>query len=197
MTKTPIQGENRRRTDEVQVSLRRHVFIATLLSLVCLNGIPVSSREALQETSAKAPFEFQIKMRKDKICIGSLLTVHAKLKNTGSEAIAIDPRLIWYRISFRTFKSTLQGGEGKHKTIIGHPDQDDEGQYLILNPGESYEDSRMLSLDDDFFLSDGVYKIRVAYGSFREGRFGGSRIFNGTLTSNELSFQIIRCRRRI
>jgi hypothetical protein len=173
------------------------MLIATLLGLVFLNGITVDSRETLQETSTKAPFEFIIKAREDRICIGSPLTVQAKLKNTSSEPIAIDPRLIWYRISFRTFKSTLQGGEGKHRTIVGHPDQDDEGKYLILNPGELYEDSRTLSLDDDFFLGDGTYKIRMTYGSFREGRFGGSSIFNGTFTSNEVSFQIIRCQRKI
>lgn len=127
-------------------------------------------------------------------CFGSKLLIEAEIKNKGDEAIAIDPGLLFYKISFAVKGSEGVAGSG-FKTIIGNPGPNYENKFIVLPPGESYKRPLTLPLKDNFFTSPSDYTVAVTYGQFGEtASFNETKVFKGTVQSNEVAFTLVKCR---
>lgn len=192
MIEEPIMDERRNRTSRVlSTRLIMWVFLLALLSVLLLPTYchPLSGNRGTVEA-----LTLKLSAQTVVTCRGTSITVDAELVNTSNEQVAIDPRFVWYRISFLTFRDQNGKHTGGSRTMWGDPGPYDEGKYLVLKPGESFKDSRDLSLKEKFFKPGGKYTLQLTYSQFRETSFDGARVFNGSVSSNEIEFQTVTCR---
>lgn len=187
----PITGESSKTGKVARACLITGLSLLTLLFAMLLPpycwGLEVDPEQP-------EPLTLKVSTRTPERCRSASITVEAELTNTSEESLAIDPRFVWYQISFLTFRDEKERYSGGSRTLWSDPGPSDEGKYLVLKPGESFRDRRDLSLMDKFFQAPGKYTLQLTYAQFRELTIDGARLFNGSVRSNEIEFKIIKCR---
>lgn len=139
---------------------------------------------------------FHITTASTTVRLGAKLTIEGELINTGSERLAIDTRMLWYKSHFSSSRIKSNGGEIASMETIGDPGTEAPGLdvYLILDPGQSYKASTNFTLKNKFFRKPGRYTVRLTYGQFHEGSTGDVKLFSGAVSSNQISFDLTLCK---
>lgn len=183
------------------VMKRHHRYTAFVLlaCLSCIAGFTMISKPAAQTQRTAAPLAVKLKAESRTSCRGTHLSVSAEITNTGAESLAIDMNFLWSRLSFRASSKKGKSGVGGSRVneVIGDPGPSlHEPDYLILRPGDTFRKTKNLPLKDDFFQIPGKYLMQLTYGHFREATTNGVPVFTGTVTSNEIEFEITACAKR-
>jgi hypothetical protein len=174
---------------------------ATVVLLACLTWFVVfatGGKSSARTQITTGSLTIKLEAENQSLCRGSQLSVSAKITNTGAESLAIDPQLLWSCLSFTASSRGKSGRAGiRTRTEIGDPDpSQDEPDYLVLRPGETFRETKSLSLKDDFFQMPGKYLMQLTYRQFREAAVNGVSVFVGTVPSNEIKFEVIACGKR-
>lgn len=174
------------------------LWLGLTVGVSLLLGSSSSHLGAAITQSPASPLVFRIAV-KPKNCRGSSLTVDAELINQGSESVAIDRRMSWYRSMFKYSTIASDGRiKGEIKTSNGDFGEAarDGSDYLILQPGQSYKASRSFSIEDEFFNSAETFSVQMTYGQFFEASTNQIPLFIGTVKSNEVEFKVTNCKRK-
>jgi hypothetical protein len=150
-----------------------------------------------QTTNSTSPLSLALTTSTARLCAGTPLLVQADLTNDSKDKIVIDLKGLWYQISFRAFRSSGNRSSARSRTSLGDGGPRYEGNYLVLDPGESYKASQTFKLDDEFFNDAGSFEISVTYGQFLSTAFGGVPVWRGSVNSDEMGFKIVRCSKRV
>jgi len=163
---------------------------------ICTTGAVSNTRQINEVQTADVGLVFHITMTSTTACLGSKTTIEGELINVGNERVAIDRRMLWYKSHFGSSSLTPSGGEITSMETIGDPGPEAAGQdvYLVLDPGQSYKASSDFTLKKKFFRRPGRYTVRLTYGQFHEGSVHDVALFNGVVTSNQLTFDLAVCK---
>jgi hypothetical protein len=170
-----------------------------LYSLIIIVSTPtqksVQAQRNHQESLSSQALELKITMPANRACHGSCLNIEAEITNVSEENVVIDAKGLRYRISVEKFRPSLKGASVHSLSIQGDygPEQYNETGYYVLKPKESHKTSFAISLRGDFFSDYGSYTITTTYGQFRKYTFNGTEMFQGTVKSNGVEFNIARC----
>ena len=132
------------------------------------------------------------------VCSGSSVGLELELRNVSKQALSLLPDGIG-SIHFRTTRTAANQlfPEFAYLDTRFDPFPHEKPSNLIaLQPGESYRFVASLPLKDEFFKSDGFYKVKIDY----DGTLHPSSAQNGTppqfrrdIESNWLIFEIEDC----
>lgn len=144
---------------------------------------------------------FRIIAPESTVCSGSSsLKLEVELRNDSNHAVRLQPHGI-DGIHFRTSRPPSEGSFGNvyavlDKNLDPFP-HENPTSAIVLQPGGSYTTSLNLSLADDFFSTEGFYKLSVHYDGVLhptiDARGVEPELFRGQLNSNWLIFQIEKC----
>jgi hypothetical protein len=198
MIEIRIMGGGSNSSNKAKKEHYKAALLFALSSLIYVFGFSIFSKSSVQAQSPTEPLAVKIKVESRQVCRGTALSVYAEIINNSTESLAIDPTFLWSRLSFTSSNKGKSGVYGSRtRTEVGDPDPfQDEPNYLVLRPGETFNETKELSLKDGFFEPLGKYTIRIKYVQFRDGRVKEVALFNGTVTSNEIEFEIATCGKR-
>jgi hypothetical protein len=122
-------------------------------------------------------FSLQLSTSSSKLCLGATtLPLTLEVKNISSKVVKAETTALWQDITI-ILTSTEPGRE---KRIKVSPVPESERQYVTLEQGRSYWDTVKYPLEDDWFRSVGSFIVQVSYSG---------------ADSNELSFEIVECKK--
>lgn len=132
------------------------------------------------------PLQFRVIAVPPTSCVGGHIDLELELRNITGRQVVIDPRGISYQISF----TSEHGG----RTVTSDPGPNpSSGQLITLNQNDSFRKTMMYGLDDPFFSTEGVYRVKLAYGQFARASSSQPHLYRGTIDSNEILFEIHAC----
>jgi hypothetical protein len=144
-----------------------------------------------------APLAFRIVATKSTICTRDGLIVEVSLRNISTHPIKVYPQGI-SAIHFETQRPVPNQILPNYEFLDKNAKRADLAQaedLITLRSGNSYQYS--ISLKDDFFKTQGSYKLSLEYdseeGPGRKGRAETQSVFAGHLESNQLIFQVEEC----
>jgi hypothetical protein len=167
---------------------------ALALSFVFMSILLTSAHSFVSSEEKASPLVMKLTITDIDICARSSLTAEVEIVNISKEEWAIDPQLMFYQTVFDKFISKRGKFSIGSKTKIGDPGPDYESKFLVLKPGQSYKRDIKVSLADGFFQDISRYTMKVTYGQFRESMANEVKVFRGTVTSNDVSFNIVNCK---
>lgn len=106
--------------------------------------------------------------------------VKVKITNHSSRRITIDKNFVGSRQSFYTDNGYFIASREVGATYTG--------SYLSLNPGQAYRDTRVIELEDEFFRTDGRFRLKLHYHYFLAADLENSVVWRGQSDSNLLTF---------
>jgi hypothetical protein len=156
--------------------------------------VPTSLSQITQVYKDSAsPFTLKLKIENPARCRVSNLRVQAEIINESNEKAVIDVKSLWHRLSFTKIRKTAKDRSFSSLMKVGDNGLSHDGDYLVLNPGESHKENHIIKLDDDFFKDQGLYEVEVSYGQFLEKSFEGIKVWIGSVKSNTKTFKIRDC----
>lgn len=169
-------------------------FCLVICLFVCLCGASAAP-SSKQKEARMEPLALEIFLDPSEHCIHSVILVKARLTNKSDRPVAVDARLLWSHINLRYTITEARGDlEGGSRISTGDPGPDDQGDFRILEPGQSLEDSTSYHTSDPIFRSAGVYTLNTTYTQFRAGFFCEVPAFIGSITSNTVEFHVQECK---
>ena len=166
-----------------------------VVALFCCNGPKTCHGQ--EDGKSNVPLVMKIQSEYAGSCRKKELVIRGSLVNKTSEALAINPEAVLYRLSF----SIIREDDGKigsdNRTSIGHPVGNEKTPFLILEPDGAYDFLRRVNLDDRFFDTSGLYTVWISYGQFSESTANGVAVWKGVVDSNKATFRIDGCCKQI
>jgi len=176
--------------------------LSALLIAVLFHGVALSSvsqaRTALHEEPSAVVF--RIIARENTVCLGSSLRLEIELRNDSKRALRVQPNGISGVYSSTTRPAREQGfPEHANHYDLFHPlPSDKQPPTVMLLPGRSHRRLISLPLSDDFYRTDGIYRLSLSYSGLlhasKESANTGPTLFTGSLDSNEIIFEIQDCK---
>ncbi|MCO6511642.1 MAG: hypothetical protein J5I65_12710 [Aridibacter famidurans] len=148
----------------------------------------------MSEHKKEVPLKLDIGVQHVEVCSGEVVKVHAELTNTSTKDILVDPTMVWYTISFSTIRISSGKATGDNYLAIDEPGPEYEPDYIEIKPNGVLRVERTFNLKDEFFETNGKYRVQVTYGHFLEDCYGSELAWQGSVASNVARFEIQDCR---
>jgi hypothetical protein len=162
-------------------------FLIGLLLFVCLHLAPLSRATKTNRAEAEPELRYRLIVIEPSVCHREGITLELELQNTRNHKISIDPRVMLYMIDIRRDLSAMV----PTSDLMGPKVRPD--QTVDLAPNQSYRKTIKYPLQDNFFLTAGVYTIQVTYGQFTDPYPALPDLYAGAVKSNKVLFEIKDC----
>ena len=118
----------------------------------------------------------------------------AHITNVSRRSVVIDKNGLLFRVIYKKLgKKLADGGTSDGSALslnLESSDPSSDKSFIALAPGRSYETVHRLTLTDDFFEGQTSYRLLLIYGQSSSAPFRGLEIWSGTVSSNEMPFEI-------
>jgi len=167
-------------------TLKTPPILIGLLVLI-LSPLPSSTLRFQEPSKSKSQEKLRLRIlaTNPEVCTNGTLKLEIELQNVSHDPVLVDPRGVLYRISL--------SGDQKSETTVSDPGPGGRRlpDYVTLKPGDSFRRETTLPAANSIFVSEGIYKVRVTYGQFKDD--GPSGLYRGVVESNYVLFRTNEC----
>jgi hypothetical protein len=160
--------------------------LATALVVLCccaLASMAVQAQTGNDEKKTDAALELKLSSYETRVCPNSSLTLSLEVTNTGRRQVKISRLNLWSYIM-----SSRVGSEINRSSISCSAIDPKTDIWIAIEPGETFNDTRIYRLDADSFFQDaGRYKLSTSLQFFVDNKYVK------TVASNEAGFEVYDC----
>jgi|SoiMethySBSTD1v2_1073268.scaffolds.fasta_scaffold451473_1 hypothetical protein len=171
----------------------RRILYLWIILLISASGNRALGQMNKSQAQTQA-LDLKVITKVPSVCYGENLSIEMELKNKSKDEIAINSVELWSFITFRAYKPSKFGVNGARVITLVRPwysHQKDD--FVILESGEVYKKTAVVSLNEQFFKEESKVEFDVSYQQLDQRNIDGVSLWSGLIDSNKLKLQIKQC----
>ncbi len=162
--------------------------------LIFLALILISCNTAIHgQDDEKSPLKLTIKLETKQICNEDSLKLAVWMKNVSENSVIVDTTMINTRTIGSWSGRTAKGFVGVGTSSISHSGRPAKPNFIVLNPGESYETDTKYKVEAHDIVASIKYTLKIGYGQTSRSVFEELEVWRGFVYSNDVSVSVEPC----
>lgn len=171
--------------------MKLFTFLCFLVLSGLLSGFPIYGQNSAERKSGS----LEIATWVTDACSDDGIRLGVRVTNFSRKLIVIDTLAIGDMISFSTIRVEAGGVTSSNKTLINDHDKDYKPNFVVLDPGRSFDSSLVVSKKDDFFEGVNELRLTIFYRQYLTRKHLGVRAWVGSIEADPLAVDLESCTR--